>query len=92
MLGTSWPRTAPSKHLCGLPNAQGQCRTSKTPDITASLVQIRLDMAESFEVSGGEQGKDFVMHKHIAIRHSSFLKAALSYDWKFLEKRIALRD
>lgn len=33
------------------------------------------------------------MHKHIAMRHSSFFKAALRHDWKkFHEKRIALRD
>lgn len=36
------------------------------------------------------------MHKHIAIRHSPFFKAALRLQWhdwkKFHEKRIALRD
>ena len=50
-------------------------------------------MAEIFQVSVGEHGKTFVMHKDIAIRHSSFFKAALSHDWKEAqEKQISLRD
>lgn len=54
---------------------------------------IRLDMAETFQVSVGEQGKDFVMHKHIATCRSPFSKAALTHDWKKAhEKRILLPD
>lgn len=54
---------------------------------------IKLDMAETFLVSVGEQGKEFTMHKHIAIRHSPFFKAALSHDWREAhDKRISLPD
>jgi len=50
-------------------------------------------MAETFQVSVGEQGKIFVMHRDIATRHSSFFKAALSHDWKEAEeKKISLPD
>lgn len=48
-------------------------------------------MSETF--NRGEQGEDFVMHKHIAFRHFSFFQAALSHNWKeFHEKQIAPRD
>jgi hypothetical protein len=36
---------------------------------------IRLDMAETFQISVGEQGKDFVVHKDITDRRSPFFKA-----------------
>lgn len=50
-------------------------------------------MAETFQVSVGEQGKDFVMHTHIATSRSPFFKAALTHDWKEAhEKRISLPD
>ena len=53
----------------------------------------RLNMAEIVQVSVGEQGKTFVMHRDIAIRHSSFFKAAMSHDWKEAqEKHISLPD
>lgn len=50
-------------------------------------------MAETFQVSVGEQGTTFVMHKDIATPHTSFFKAASSHDWKEAqEKRIPLPD
>lgn len=53
----------------------------------------RPDMAEIFEVCVGEHAKTFVMHRDIAIHHSSFFKVALSNDWKEAqEKRISLPD
>ena len=48
-------------------------------------------MAETFQIRVREQGKDFAMHKHIAVRYSPSFKAALSHNWKEAnEKRISV--